>query len=229
MRATLGAIGLALGLVSTAGAADLGVPARAPMAAPAGYNWTGFYIGAHGGYGLGKASSDILGGEVEPSGGSGGGQVGYNWQIGSWVFGVEADAAWASIEDSFSATVPPVTVALTDEIKGFGTLRGRLGIAAGSWLFYGTGGLAWASNEGTASATAGGITAVASETKTHLGWAAGAGIEWGFAPNWTAKAEYLYLDLGSEDYLSATLGVPIDIDLTVHSAKVGINYRFGGP
>jgi len=204
-------VGLAALGMAPAIAADL--PARTYTKAPAAvaplYNWTGFYIGAMGGFGKEDASDFAL------SGGFGGGTAGYNWQTGQFVFGIEADAAGADISSSFAV---PGLVSAEDKIRALGTVRGRFGVAYEQILFYGTGGFAWADER--ASASAAGVTL--SDTKTRTGWTAGAGAEWMFLPHWSVKAEYLYRSFGSE-----TIFGGLDTGtLNIHSGQVGVNYHF---
>jgi outer membrane immunogenic protein len=104
----------------------------------------------------------------------------------------------------------------------FGTARGRLGYAWDRFMLYGTGGFAWAENDATV--TGPGIAV--SQSQTHTGWAAGAGIEWAFADRWSAKVEYMHLDLGSETYASNILG-GVSVDTQLDTVKFGVNYRFG--
>jgi outer membrane immunogenic protein len=183
---------------------------KAPALAAPLYNWTGFYVGAMGGFGKEDTSDFAL------SGGFGGGTAGYNWQTGQFVFGIEADAAGADISSSFAI---PGLVSAEDKIRALGTVRGRLGIAYEQILFYGTGGFAWADER--LSATALGVTIT--DTKTRTGWTAGAGAEWMFLPHWSVKAEYLYRSFGSETIFAgaATTGT-----LNIHSGQVGVNYHF---
>jgi outer membrane immunogenic protein len=204
----------AIGMATQASAADLAARpyTKAPAAAP-GYNWSGFYAGVIGGY----AWNDV-------KGGFGGGTIGYNWQApGSiWVWGLEADAAGASLTHSETAVFFGIPVTGKDKVDAFGSVTGRVGVTAGPALFYAKGGYAWANHEASLSAL--GVTV--SETKTHSGWTVGAGAEYMFAPNWSAKAEYMYADYGSENFLS-TPGTPgVDISLVTHSVKAGINYHF---
>jgi outer membrane immunogenic protein len=196
-------------------AADLGRPVyKAPVAVVAPYTtWNGFYIGANVGYGWGKTSAaDAIGplGAVDPSGFAGGGQIGYNWQVSpNWVLGVEADVQGADISDSN---------ALYDTRTNlYGTVRGRLGYAVNNVLLYGTGGYAWGRNRLNAP---GGIGHA-----THSGYAVGGGIEYAFSPGWSTKLEYLYVDLGREDY---NLAIPTTAKVDFHTIKFGVNYRFGG-
>lgn len=203
-------------------AADL--PPRAPappVVVPAAvYNWTGFYIGANGGYGWSGASVTING--VTTSGGDlkgpfAGGQVGFNYQTGMFVFGVEADGQWANIKET--TTIAPFT--FTDTINYFFTVRGRLGVAAQNVLFYGTGGYAHGGLK--SEITNGAITASVSGDRG--GWTAGGGAEFGFG-NFSIKAEYLYIQTFDKD--EVVFNVPFSWRVHVHTAKVGLNYRFGG-
>lgn len=204
-------------LATAASAADL--PARAPaytkapaMVSPL-TNWSGFYAGVMGGYGW---SSDSI---APFKGGFGGGTLGYNWQAGQVVFGVEADAAAASIKAS--ATSQGVTV--DDSIRAVGSVTGRLGYAVNSALFYVKGGYAFANNR--VNATAAGLSVT--ESKTHSGWTVGGGLEYMFLPSWSAKAEYMYSDFASKNYFSNVVVGGIDSGRQqIHSIKGGINYHF---
>lgn len=172
--------------------------------APAGlYNWAGFYAGGNIGYTWSKVTNT----NVEPAGFGLGLQGGYNWQRGSLVFGVETDINYSSAEDDTFA-------AYKFSNPWFGTVRGRIGYAMNNILIYATGGLAY----GDLMAEAGGLE----ESKTQVGWTAGLGMEVGFAPAWSAKVEYLYMDLGSSAY-SITGG---DNGLEASMLRLGINYHF---
>ena len=207
----------ALGMATQASAADLAARpyTKAPVAVAPGYNWSGFYAGVMGGFAWGD----------DVQGGFGGGTIGYNWQApgSEWVLGLEADAAGGSIKDT--ATFPVLNVAVTgeDKIRAFGSVTGRVGITSGPALFYAKGGYAWANNRLSFSAL--GLTFI-DETKTHNGWTIGAGAEYMFARNWSAKLEYMYADFGSQRYLSAIAAPGVDIGLTTSSVKAGINYHF---
>jgi outer membrane immunogenic protein len=214
-----------LGGMSAAQAADL--PQRAPepyrappvVAVPV-YNWTGFYIGANGGYGWAGASASS--GGVTATAGDlkgpfAGGQIGFNYQAGMLVVGVEVDGQWASIKESYNA----FGFAFTDKINYFVTARGRLGVAAQNFLFYGTGGYAYGGMK--SEVTNGGVTVSVSNNRG--GWTAGGGAEIGFG-NASIKFEYLYLQTFDKD--ETVFGVPVTWNVHVHTAKVGLNYRFGG-
>ncbi len=223
---------LALGilLASIAGgaacAADLSAPrySKAPPVVSPLTNWSGFYIGAMGGYAA-QSSSDDLG----IKGGFAGGTVGYNWQFGTIVAGIEADGAWADVSASATETAVINGVSLsaseTDKINALATVRGRIGAAFDQVLLYGTGGLALANEKGSATvlaATSAAALGVAvSDTQTRTGWTAGAGVEWMFLPHWSLKAEYLYRSFSSVTVLGAPTGT-----LNINSGQFGINYHF---
>jgi outer membrane immunogenic protein len=214
---------LALGLLLTsiagaASAADLPAPPSAPYTkAPAivspATNWSGFYIGAVGGYA--NNSDDQLG----VKGGFAGGTVGYNWQFSSIVAGIEADGAWASLTSSASAG----GITATAKVDALSTVRGRVGVAFDQVLFYGTAGFALADTKLGASAFGVGIN----DSKTLTGWTAGAGIEWMFMPNWSIKAEYLYRSFSSQTFFVAQIppGIPSGT-VNINSGQVGVNYHF---
>jgi outer membrane immunogenic protein len=188
---------------------------KAPAAAIAINNWTGFYIGAMGGYA--QENSNGLG---SLSGGFAGGTLGYNWQSGPLVLGIEADGAWADV----GATVGnPAFLALEARIRSMGTVRGRVGYAFDQVLIYGTGGYAWADNRMTFTGPGGSL----SDSKFHSGWTAGAGVEVMFAPKWSVKAEYLYRSFDSQNYFAgiAPPGLASGT-LNLNSVQLGVNYHF---
>jgi outer membrane immunogenic protein len=207
MKTTLRAIGFVAALITTpAAAADLYArgPAPAYAATPfQGYNWSGAYIGVNLGYQWGKTTNWA----AEPSGIMGGGQVGYNWQVHpNWVLGLEADLQGSGANDTFAA--------FKFSNPWFGTVRGRAGYAMNNVLFYGTGGFAY----GGGRVEIGPFT----ESQTHIGWTVGAGLEVGLTPNWSAKAEYLYVRLQNEPY--ALTGINHGFQSNVF--RLGVNYRF---
>ncbi|WP_291842134.1 outer membrane protein [Bradyrhizobium sp.] len=211
---TTGLIALA---IVPANAADLGARpyAKAPAAAIAINNWTGFYLGAMGGYAQENSS-----GVGTLSGGFAGGTAGYNWQAGNLVFGIEADAAWADV----GATVGiPGLVSVTDTIRSMGTVRGRVGYAFDQVLLYGTGGYAWIDNRLTATLLGVGL----SDSQFHSGWTAGVGVEVMFAPRWSVKAEYLYRSLQGETYFAGNIPGGVSTGtMNLNSFQVGVNYHF---
>lgn len=191
-----------LALVSGAATAADVLP-YAPQGRP-GYFWQGPYVGANLGYQWGSTSNS----PTEPSGVAGGIQGGYNWQIGQFVFGGETDLQLSDADDVFAPW--------KFSNPWFGTLRARAGWAMNNVLFYGTVGLAY----GTLKAQ-GTLTGI-SESRTDIGWAAGAGLEVGLTGNWTARAEYLYVDLGERSYSLTGANHGVDSSLL----RFGVNYRF---
>jgi outer membrane immunogenic protein len=160
-----------------------------------------------------------------------GGTLGYNWQVSSFVFGFEGDASWVGeygshLDDGFVGN--PAFTSSTKE-TWVATVRGRAGYAVDNLLFYGTGGYAAAGVE--AGVKDSGTNAVlASATSTRSGWTAGGGLEWGFAPNWSAKFEYLYMKFESAAFNTlAGEGPRSSVPLDDNVVRAGINYRFGGP
>lgn len=213
-------------VTSASFAADL-PPAPVYRAPPvvAAYNWSGFYLGGHGGWGTGDASASSAGFSRSPSidGWFGGGQAGYNWQgAGSpWVFGIEADISGGDIGGSQAFLGTTVSTSL----DLFGTVRGRIGYAFDGVMVYGTGGWAWGKNKVTL--TAPGIL-TASDTASLSGWTVGGGIEWAVFDSWTAKVEYLYLSYSNSDALSNWVVGGLQTDLDTHTIRFGLNYRFNG-
>jgi outer membrane immunogenic protein len=220
---------IAIGLVASAGAAsaaDMPQSApytRAPVAVSPAYNWSGFYIGAMGGYGWSDrvTIAGVALTNADLKGGFGGGTLGFNYQApGSmFVFGVEADAAWSDIRRS--ATIFGITG--QERIQSFGSVTGRAGVAVDAVFLYGKGGYAWADNK--ISATVFGLTA--SESHFHSGWTVGGGAEWAFAGPWSAKAEYMFARYSAENYLTFPGFAGVGLAGDVHTIKAGINYRFG--
>jgi outer membrane immunogenic protein len=212
---------------SSASAADLRPAYKGPApVAVAAYNWSGLYVGVHGGYGTGELNSNILGttGKRDIDGWFGGGQIGWNWQAAGspWVFGIEVDASFGSIEDSVTT---PGFGSLSIETKSFGTVRGRVGYAVDRVLFYATGGYAWVDNEMTIGLTGFGTF---NSSNTHSGWTVGGGVEWALADAWTAKVEYLYINTSAEPYFLSVLGPGGEFNPEIHTFRLGLNYRFGG-
>jgi outer membrane immunogenic protein len=172
-----------------------------PVAPVPAYNWTGPYAGVNLGYQWGSATNS----GANPSGVMGGVQGGYNWQLGQFVLGVESDLQASAADDLFAAW--------RFSNPWLGTVRGRAGYAMNNVMFYASFGLAY-----------GGGTVrmgVASESNTHVGWAGGAGLEVGLGPNWSAKAEYMFIDLSDQNYrLFGNTGFESSL------LRLGANYRF---
>jgi outer membrane immunogenic protein len=183
-----------------AAAADLSRGfAPAPYSA---FSWAGPYIGANLGGQWGSAGNS----GADPYGFMGGIQVGYNWQTGQFVYGVETDLNFSGADDTFAGR--------TFSNPWFGTVRARAGVSVNNIFFYGTGGLAYGRGE---------IESLGiSETHTHFGWTLGVGAEVGLTPNWSVKAEYLFIDLRDERYGLTGL----DHDFESSLLRFGFNYRF---
>jgi outer membrane immunogenic protein len=158
-------------------------------------------------------------------GGFGGGTIGYNWQFpgSQFVFGIEVDAAGASIKESQAAIVNGAVGTVEDKMDALGSVTGRVGVAVDAALFYAKGGYAWANNKLSASVPALGFAA--SDSHVHSGYTIGGGIEYMFAPNWSAKAEYMFTHLDSKTYTLG--GLAFDSGTAEFSSiKVGVNYHF---
>jgi outer membrane immunogenic protein len=226
-------------LGNSAMAADLSRPVFKPVPPPAMMqNWSGFYLGVNAGGGIGHGSSDlsVAGGPAivtidnSLTGAIGGGQVGFNWQAGAAVLGVEADFQASGVEGTLSAPcLPGLCATYSQKTSWFGTARGRIGYAAAGWLLYATGGYATARLDTDANATAGPATATFTLRETRNGWTVGTGVEVEFAPRWSAKLEYLYLDFGrstSSWVLPALPAVSDDARFNMNVMRGGVNYRF---
>jgi outer membrane immunogenic protein len=192
------------GATGAAQAADMApmpyYTAPAPLSA---YSWAGPYLGATLGYEWGEVDNN----PTRPSGVAGGLEGGFNWQHGNFVYGGEADINLSAADDTFAPwqfTNP-----------WFGTVRGRAGVAVNNVLIFGTAGLAYG---GLTANTAGNL----SESHAAFGWVAGGGVEVGFTPHWSAKAEWLYLDLADHNFTvtGANNG------LAANLLRLGVNYRF---
>jgi outer membrane immunogenic protein len=207
-------------LTGSAAAADLSRPAPQPYykaaVAPPVYNWTGFYIGINGGGGFGRSVWDRTGG-FNTSGGLVGGTLGYNYQVGQAVFGVEGDIDWADINGT---TNNACALGCKTSDDWLSTVRGRLGYAADRFMPFITGGAAFGDIKTSTSGFAG-------ATQTNAGWTVGAGLEFAIAQNWTAKAEYLYVDLGKFNCgLSCGVTATDNVSFTTNLVRAGVNYRF---
>jgi outer membrane immunogenic protein len=239
MRKVMLTAGWTLLMSASAFAADL---SPAPMSAPPLAPWTGFYVGANAGGGIGNAVSDFsVAGTTFASvdnsltGAVAGGQLGYNWQTGPMVFGLETDIQFSSAGGTLSAPCAPglcgaaLTANYSQEISWFGTVRGRVGYASAGWLLYATGGYAYGQAKTDANASAGAASATFSAKDFVDGWTAGAGIEVLLAPRWSVKGEYLYADLGRASHSFVFTGLPTLNDsahFTLNVVRAGVNFRF---
>ena len=244
----------ALALFASPGfAADLPVKAP-PMPVPV-FSWTGFYVGGNVGWGWGHSVST----EVPPSdslafpngtvfdtihsnGFLGGAQVGFNYQTAyNLVVGMEGEWDWTNIRgtETTLSTAPRFvgfSSTTTGRIRDLADLTGRIGYAAGNWLFYGKGGVALdqTNSSGVFLGPTGTLVETSTSSTDRSGWIVGAGVEWGFAPGWSAKIEYEHFDFGSTNvgvnHIAATTGVFTTTFVSsterVDVVKGGINYRF---
>ena len=240
----LSAVGLvALGMAAPATAADLAArpytKAPPPMIAPI-YDWTGFYIGANGGWGQSRNCVDFVGvagvvvadGCRERSGGLVGGQIGYRWQANQWVFGLEAQGDWADLSNQ-RVSLLNATLSTRTKTDGIGLFTGQIGYAWNASLFYFKGGAAVTSNRFSVLDNLTGVE-LAAASATRWGGTVGVGWEYGFAPNWSAGIEYDHLFMGhANNSFTATdprlVGFLNDrISQDVDMVTLRINYRFGG-
>ena len=206
---------LALSAVS-ASAADIqrrqAIPAKAPVYVAPIYNWTGPYIGIYGGGGWGRSdfSTPISSGPFNTSGVVLGGTLGYNYQMGQAVFGIEGDAGWSNIRGS----TPCIGTTCETRNNWLSTVRGRLGLAVDRFMPYVTGGAAFGDIKTS-------VAGIGDARTTKAGWTAGGGVEAAIAGPWTAKAEYLYVDLGRGGSILGS-----DSKFQSHIVRAGLNYRF---
>jgi outer membrane immunogenic protein len=248
MKRVLVALAAAVAMSSSAYAADLGAKPvyKAPPVAVM-YNWSGVYIGGHVGWGWQDADATLLSQPVpafplgsvfntRADGLLAGGQIGVNWQTGNWVFGLEGDFSWTNADGSVTSAspfIPGLAPNGTIDFNWFATATGRVGYAWNNWLAYVKGGVAFTDIDIGGTVTVGGVVTntLNQVSDTRTGWIVGAGIEHGFAGNWSWKLEYNYMDFGNETYNTTTtpaVGVTaIQHDLTAQTVKFGLNYRFG--
>ena len=281
---TMAAVITLFGVAGVASAADLPVKAPPPVAAV--YNWSGFYAGLNAGgtwgstdpgfgvlgpppgggdyftFGVGSGPNatnvQVVGNsKFHNSGFTGGGQIGYNWQFGSLVTGVEWDFEYFNPKGSrtlvgaYAGDGVPFTFTQSSSGSWLSTLRGRIGMAQNNWLLYLTGGVAAAQlgfnstfqdQETSPPRASGGLASAVSISQTRYGAVGGAGFEYGFAPNWSVRAEYLYLvidRLSTNTTALPTNGFNVGTCTSFCSlfgynarfaesiARVGVNYRFG--
>jgi outer membrane immunogenic protein len=201
MNRLIGAAALVLATWPAA-AADIQPYGKAPTPVASAYNWSGPYFGMNLGYLWGTATTLRL----APQGWAGGVQAGYNWQVGQVVFGGEADLQVAGADDMFAP--------FKFSNPWFGSVRGRAGYALDNVLLYATAGLAY----GAGRLEIPGLR----ETQVHFGWAGGGGIEVGLTPNWSVKAEYLFIGLSDKTYVVSGISSGIDS----HLVRTGVSYRF---
>jgi outer membrane immunogenic protein len=229
-------------LAGPATAADLPVKAAPPPVSAPAYNWTGFYLGGTLGYSVARDPSaptfptfgppfDQV--TLAPGGWVGGVEGGYNWQINRWLVGLEADWQWTGEKDSFCLDCSPLGRGIEQKLPWFATARGRIGYAVGPALFYATGGAAFGDVRTTLSCCGPPSQISAPITEHKTGWTAGGGVEGALAGNWTAKIEYLYVNLGNttDSFVIPAFAPAFMVgtsSIRDHIFRIGLNYRFGG-
>jgi outer membrane immunogenic protein len=211
------------------------------------YNWTGFYVGGNVGYGwghndpgpidfyspVGVFAGSIPGISSKTQGVIGGGQAGYNQQFGNMVLGLEGDISGTGIKGSVTDTINGYTA--TSNIDWLATGRGRAGVVFGRTLVYGTGGVAVASVKIKLDDSYPPVVVSTTSTQTHVGWTAGAGVEMAIWSNFSLRAEYLYVDLGTKQYNHYEPSPPgwpqisYNNSVKANIVRVGLNYMFGAP
>jgi outer membrane immunogenic protein len=240
-KLALAAAAISALFTGTASAADLAARpyTKAPPMVAAMYDWSGFYVGVNGGWGTSRNcwTNTAVGGVPFPpategchdsDGGTVGGQVGYRWQAGSWVFGLEAQGNWADFQGS-NVSLLGAPLVNRSRIDAFGLFTGQIGYAANNVLFYVKGGAAVTDNryEGLLFGTV-----LDRAEDTRWGGTVGVGLEYGFAPNWSFGVEYNHLFMGTNNYAFNFLGANTrndDIKQDADLVTARINYRFGGP
>ena len=230
---------VAMSLATPALAADMAVKAQPPAPLPVIYDWSGFYIGANGGWGQSHSCLDfvtavgtVASGCGDRSGGVVGGQIGYRWQTNQFVFGLEAQGDWANLRNTRVSLLNP-TLSTTAKTDGIGLFTGQIGWAWNASLLYVKGGAAVTSNHLDVFDNITGL-GLFSASNTRWGGTVGVGYEYGFAPNWSVGVEYDHLWMGNannsfsvaDPRLAAVLNDRISQD--VDMVTVRVNYRFGG-
>jgi len=230
---------------AAASAADLApryYKAPPPVVSPL-YNWSGFYAGINGGWGTshncwtrtataGAAIAPVSEGCHDADGGTVGGQIGYRWQASNWVFGLEAQGNWADFRGSNASLLFGGFATNRTKIDAFGLFTGQVGYAWNNVLAYVKGGAAVTDNRYDGLATVSGLVTDTAGSNTKWGGTVGAGIEYGFAPNWSFAVEYDHLFMGTDNYAFNTAGLPTrneNIKQDADLVTVRVNYRFGGP
>jgi outer membrane immunogenic protein len=244
VKLLFGAAFVTLTAVAPAFAADLAaeIPTKIP-AAPSQFSWTGCYIGAHvGGVVSGDRTTSALGNSTafSSAGFAGGGQIGCDYQFASrWVVGVEGRAAWSSLKNTHSGSVrfPAIGATLPSQFTlsndFLASATARLGYAfADRWLVFVRGGGAWTREKvDDAFTNFVGIGVDPSASRTRTGWTVGTGVDWAFAPQWSASVEYNYYDFGKAGILLTNAAPLTTVTIfslkdTIHAVTAGVNYHF---
>ncbi len=227
-------------VIISASTAAMAADLAAPL--PEAYDWTGFYLGLNAGVAWNNSdvdfdasagpfvglASNIEGDQTEFTGGV---EAGYNWQMDSIVFGLEADFNYLDFQEDENVVLGAATANFDFEANWFGTVRGRIGFAADNMLFYGTGGLAYghAKIEGDLDDGAGNILS-GDDSSVNWGWTIGAGMQYAFNENWILGAEYLYVDLGNPDFDLNCTGAcgtfENDVDVAFSVVRAKLDFKF---
>lgn len=227
----------AASLSGAAFAADLPTKA-APSVAPL-WNWSGFYVGGHFGYGWAfpeiteDATGTRVGNPPRPKGILGGVQVGYNWQSGRWVYGVEGDFTWSDVKGSANSVVPAGVINAQGLPDDYSTITGRIGYAVDRSLFYVKGGAAWMNErfKQLSVTVPNCVGTPCTGSNDTWGWTVSAGAEYAIDPRWSARLEYVYMDFPTHEHVVTSNGVSTNsfhLTRTFSLIKFGLNYRFGG-
>jgi outer membrane immunogenic protein len=210
------------------------------------YDWSGFYIGANGGWGSSRKCWDAVTGAGvflanegchDATGGTAGGQIGYRWQSGTWVFGVEGQGNWADFRGSNVSLAFPGTN-IRSRIDAFGLITGQVGWAANNVLFYVKGGAAVTADRFDIRTNPGNVVFATTGDDNRWGGVVGVGLEYGFSPNWSAAIEYDHMFMGNRTSTFVNNGVLAAagtffsnerIRQDVDVVTVRVNYRWGGP
>jgi outer membrane immunogenic protein len=211
---------------ASAHSADIGV---APPLMPLVPNWTGFYLGGNlgGAFAQERAVTPLGPWSPNPSGIFGGAQVGYNFMVTpSWLIGVEGEFSATSAQGTVVIPNMIAAATITSNHRSYDTVTGRLGFVQGPWLVYAKGGAAWIDVDYRMTGTFNGVTSMATATNTATGWTLGTGVEYMWAPHWSVKAEYDYLDFGTQNVAFGALGTSLAVTTQVHEFKVGVNWHW---
>jgi outer membrane immunogenic protein len=232
MKALFSGLALSVCLAAPVMAADMPVKAPRPAPVVVAYNWTGCYIGVHGGGGRQRAAASFSftgadpfadDGRTDGNGALVGGHVGCNFQTGQWVLGIEGDGEWTTFKGQNNSENGDL---MELRQRAMGSVRGRLGVAFDRWLVYGTGGFAISGARSSV------LDPGEQEniSRTITGWTAGGGLEYGFTPNFSGRVEGRYTGFGTEDFRH-----PINCyterysNVNIWTVRAGLTYRFGGP
>jgi opacity protein-like surface antigen len=206
--------------------ADLGVgyPRMAPVP-----DWTGLYLGGNlgGAFAQERAVTPLGPWSPNSSGVFGGVQLGYNFMVTpNWLIGVEGELNATSAQGTVVIQDSVATATTTSNHRWYDTLEGRLGFSQGPWLVYAKGGAALINVDYRLTGTFNGTTAMSSVTNTASGWTLGTGVEFMWAPGWSVKAEYDYLDFGTQNVTFGALGTSLAVTTQVHEFKIGANWHW---